>query len=267
MKVRRLRAQQLTQGDRMLALRATVRVRIGPSGRPRDSATLLIDPHTIANVTEFAGSLHVRSMDLHFEDYVLRDARIALTRPRALPPVSQFTSLRFKERSQDIVGNMGESIAGIVAIDYLHLQPADVAHLKVIAGVQTPDYVMRLGGELPESIAAVVREAPPDMPEWWPVESKASHNRHQTVKAFRQLLSYWEAIKNEYPQGVGYGLVVDLKYAPRRGGASILMTVFIPRDRNRLVTYLRRIRSKKKRSELLREAYRNTHIKECLYGS
>lgn len=251
----------------MCVLQARVHIKLGLNGIAHHVGDISIDSQTVANVTDFAGSMHILSMDQHFEDYVLNDVEIFT--PFIVEPFPNFPlePLVIKERSKDVIGNIGESIAGIVATEFLHLRPADVAHLQAIPGVKTPDYILHFGGTLPDPIATVINESPPTMPHWWPTESKASRNRRHTATAFRQLVSCWNQTRTTYPNGVGFGLIVDLKYALSMNNPSILITVLMPQEQHALVEYLQRERSEEERAALINNSYRDDNITGCLYGS
>lgn len=202
-----------------------------------------LDAPDVGAVASFAGSCHIHVMGMHFTDYVLSPSNI----PK-LPPIQGFPSshpfdwLKIKVLGKDVLGNIGESVAAIVAQKIFNLQTGDIAHLQV-KGLKTPDYMMRFCDVLLKKAQQYDPNCPTlnvPSPEWWPVESKAAdgvgrRNRRIKAEAFPQLASYWK----EVPSSAGFGLICGFQHkTSRRQSPSILASLFLPKNQGNIQTRL-----------------------------
>ena len=195
--------------------------------------TVPLDAADVGMLSSFAGACHIHVMDDHFADYVLSPANIpAFAAIPGFPSAGPFTWLDVKQRGKDVLGNIGEAVAAIVAQEAFQLATSDIAHLKVKHQVKTPDYIMRfddaIAARIPKHYPALEPGVKP--PEWWPVESKSadcnSDRRTAIKRAFRQLASYWR----EEPSAAGFGLAVGYQYmTTSRQRQNILVSLFLPK--------------------------------------
>jgi hypothetical protein len=176
----------------------------------------------------FAGSYHVIEMGRQYSDYV-RYAHHFPNFPAipGFPTTHQVDQLDVKTRAADITGNIGETLAGIVAHRTLGFDAGRIAHLKVDG--RTPDYLLhRTPG-----FSRILRRYIPalkgrGLPRWWAMESKARSKGFSSTEikeALRQLVAYWYQIQPIYPQGVGYGIIIISDFSFRR---RICIYAFIP---------------------------------------
>ena len=205
------------------------------------SDNLRIRSSRIDTASGYAGSCHVLEMGQHYSEYVRYKGQFPVF-PHVLgfPPRPYLEPLDTKSRASNITGNIGEIIAGIVAQRTLRFSSRGIAHLKAKSNTQTPDYLLKrtvgfasLLSEIEPSLSAG------DLPNWWPMESKARGNGGLIAgvkEALRQLAAYWYHIRNSEPQDVGYGIVVGADFRrPRR----VCIHVFIPSRQLSLLTHLR----------------------------
>jgi len=240
-----------------------VKVQLGINGTEKDGGFLPLDHQTIGNSSSWAGSYHILFMGRHYDDYIYRPTP-ELQSVLNFPKLGCFGRLTSKSKSQQVVGNIGECIAALLARDRLNADIADIALLTTTAKRMRPDYLMNLEGSEIRSLFAGV---PLDSRQlsylarkrWWPVESKAT-KRNDSIdsrkKALKQLISFWLKEKGELPEPVGYGLIVtffyedsDVEHEPEK----ILVSLILPSDYSGLLEHFQnskfKIRDKRTKEE------------------
>jgi hypothetical protein len=198
--------------------------------------TVPLDAPDIEAVASFAGSCHIHVMGAHFADYILLPNRIPAFPPiPGFPTAHRFDWLKAKLLGKDVLGNIGESVAAIVAQVVFDLQARDIAHLQV-KGLKTPDYAMRFNNTILQHAQPHCPNPGVLPPEWWPVESKAAdgggeRNRRIREEAFPQLASYWK----EVPSSAGFGLICGFQHkTTTRQSPNILASLFLPKNQGNL---------------------------------
>jgi hypothetical protein len=176
----------------------------------------------------YAGSYHVLELGLHFNAYTTPGSAPPYISAAWFPNWSPASQLLERNRAADITGNIGEVIAGCIAHRVCGVQSSAIAHLR---GPQkrTPDYLLAGNPDLNAYMSGISGIPATRLPVYWPMESKArlkSTSRSVSEEALRQLVSYWIGIKDDYPEGVGYGMIVSTELEPAR----ITMSLLLPRN-------------------------------------
>jgi len=188
---------------------------------------------------------HVLEMGKHFEDYARYDWEgPSFTTIAGFPTGPTMQQLKTKARSPGVTGNIGESVAGIVAVQILNCDSKDIAHLVVKSKQKTPDFLIRDSAGVRSLLTSVMpglsdKRTPP----WWPLESKIrSIGLDNTVvkEGLWQLASVWYRMKNSAPLDVGYGVVVCVGLQDPR---EIRIHFFLPEDSPKQQTLLNRLNS------------------------
>lgn len=248
-----------------------VKIQLGISGDEQDSGFLPIDEDTIGNSSSWAGSYHILSMGRHYDDYIYRPTP-EMQKVLDFPKLGCFGRLTSKTKSQQVVGNIGECVAALLARDRLNADISDIALLTTTAKRMRPDYLMNLGGlEIRTLFSKVPLDTRQlnylDRKRWWPVESKATKrndSKDSRVKALKQLISFWLKEKDKLPAPAGYGLIVtffyddsDLEHHPEK----ILVSLILPSDPSGLLKQFENpnFRSKDKRIK------ENTYLATFMY--
>lgn len=232
-----------------------IKIHVGFNSTAIDAGTISISPADVEFVGTFAGSRHIHEMGRHFHDYVESTAPLGSLLLSAFGNQQFFTPLRTKERAPDVTGNIGESVAGIVAQRSFGLSDDQICHLQIRHGMSTPDYALQFQGLYPPLLTTYL---PPlcvavTPPQWIPTESKAvakSADLNTRVNdAFRQLVSYWEQVKHSRADidAVGFGLIVCMKYLDEPNGddRAIRIHVFIPKSRSVFLKHIQSSRRKR----------------------
>lgn len=225
----------------------------------------------VDNVGSFAGSTHVLKMGQHYTDYVSDGVAFpSVTTLAKMPPRCSIEQLETKGRAADVTGNIGESIAGMVAQRTFKLPSSQIAHLKVRNSSKTPDFLLYdvsfLNGLL-KSIIPVGKRG--TLPLWWPLESKArSGDVSLTVarEALKQLASYWDNISLGSPQAVGYGVIVASAFNTTDGATNpkrVCIHILLPDDAALLTKLLNDLKNKPKEQKETLDAllYQNAFLK------
>ena len=229
-----------------------------------DRLTVRLDAPDIDAVASYAGSCHIHVMGMHFIDYVLSGEMPGMPTISGYPSTQTIQPLKTKVPGNDVLGNIGESAAAIVAQEVFDLTTGDIAHLKV-SRVKTPDYAMRFRDtalirarkhypKCPQPAAA--------SPEWWPVESKAMAGESRLASrfkgaAFSQLASYWKQV----PNAAGFGMIFGFQHKSRSACPQIIVSLFLPKDQGRIQQILYPMTSK-----MIRKAHKNATLLGEIYG-
>jgi hypothetical protein len=249
-----------------------LKLHVGLNGPEISAGSSIISKAEVHNITAYAGSRHIRVMGRHFLDYAAANLPID---PLPISPFDSqsraFDQLKVKERSPDVTGNIGECVAAIIADQKFQLTQDHICHLQIRQGMSTPDYVLRIGRQYPQilidKIPAVQLAVNP--PIWIPAESKAiAKSTDLTTRknsAFRQLVSYWEQIKDSSAdrESIGFGLIFCMKYLVERYETrTIRIFLFSPKNPDSLYTYLKTT----DRDTLLNNPHKNTSLNGYLHG-
>jgi len=250
-----------------------VKVQLGIYGKEIDSGILPLGEGTVGNSSSWAGSYHILSMGRHYCDYIYRPEP-ELQSVIEFPKFDCFSRLTSKTKSQQVVGNIGECIAGIFARKRLRANISDIALLTTNAKRMRPDYLMNLNGpeirglfsQMPLSENHVSYLADK---RWWPVESKATKkigSIDSREKGLSQLISFWAKEKESLQETVGCGLIVTFFYedsVQAHQEYEIWVTLILPSNKPNLITQLSdpRFNSKKKenRVRIIKETFRYFH--------
>lgn len=220
--------------------------RLGLNGPESGIASIRLEPEVVGTEADLLGAYHILEMGRHFDDYVVTDFLPSLPPILNFPVAHPYLGLSGKIRSSGVTGNVGEAVTALFARRVLQLGIGDVAHIRptqAFSRRKAPDYLLRVGDVLPgplDAIWPVNLQFPHRAPEWWPAEAKARTTPTSTASgitdALKQLAGYWHTIHRTRPREVGFGMVVSLTYqVPRK----ILVSLFVPRRRSRLLNRLR----------------------------
>jgi hypothetical protein len=206
----------------------------GFTGGEARIGTIRLKPSDVEAASDTFASTYILKMGLHYDRYVVSGA---LPNFQAVPAVYTAAMLAArstsKGRATSVTGNIGESIAALVARRKLNAKLVkDVLPVIASTKAKTPDFTMRLRPMFPGSFQAAVGANHAIGFGRWPVESKAVETdgrvRSALRKALIQLGTYWYERYPFEPSVCGYGIVVCLIYrsAPRR----IRVHVLTPRN-------------------------------------
>ena len=202
-----------------------LRVQLGIRGTSHLLNPIYLDVASVGVASSWAGSYHILSMGRHYDDYVISDRIIRLPRITGFPAAHPYERLTGKIRAAGVTGNIGEVIAAIFARRYMMAGIGDIAPIRQrrpFRRRKAPDYLMRLGGLMPGPFNQVLPDDQSfNLPDWWPVESKARNTDARSNSgrrdALNQLMTYWALLANSQPQTVGYCLIITFTYqSPRR---------------------------------------------------
>lgn len=188
---------------------------------------------------DFAGSYHVLEMGQQYAAYVRYCDQPPLFHfPIAIPSWSPAQRLIRRTRAADVTGNIGEIVAGLVAVRTFGARASEIAHLEARHQERTPDYLLVDSGGVQGFVSSLVGVDPTSLPLDWPLESKAwSHggmDRDAIRDALRQLAAFWLDTRHGFPEGVGHGLIVGLALGRPR---TVNVFVLVPRDRAALLAW------------------------------
>lgn len=178
-----------------------------------------VKPGEVGTACGLFGSTFILKMNLHFDRYVVSNS---IPNYQAVPAIYNAAAIAAtitgKGRAQSVSGNIGESIAGLVARRKLGARMLnDVLPVRVPPKKKAPDFVMKLRPMFPTSFETATTLVNPAIGFGrWPVESKAVSTNGQAGQALRkallQLGTYWYE-RYPYEPGVcGYGVVVCFIY-------------------------------------------------------
>ncbi len=215
-------------------------VQLGFHGRRRSKGAVRLSAASVGGASAWAGSYHVLFMGRHYDDYVVTRRVIQFPPIPGLPPIHGYRRLTGKIRAASVTGNIGESVAAIVARRKLKLAITEIVPMQPDPRLRSPDYLMLVGPHMPALFRRVIPVGRSfQWPNWWPVESKARTTEEgaRTARrdALRQLAAYWSALTARGANTVGFGIVVTLVFHPPR---EVLASLIIPRRQQRLRTLL-----------------------------
>lgn len=221
------------------AVEFKIQLQIGITGEQVELEPTRISGLSIGAISSWAGSCHILSMGEHFHDYITRDFLPLLPNASSSGVTHLCSPLTSKLRSGSVTGNIGEGCAALLARRRLGLFPSDILHIKpkmCFSTYKCPDYVMRIGRSFPAPFSKVVEGIEcANVPEWWPVESKARNSKASKKRshndAFEQIKSYWWMISNVAPSALGFGLITTLTYGETR---TIHLSILLPKDQAKL---------------------------------
>jgi hypothetical protein len=203
----------------------------GMNGNEDPIGTMRAKPSEVGTACGLFGSTFILKMDLHFDRYVVSNS---IPNFQAVPAIYTSAAIAAtitrKGRAQSVSGNIGESIAGLVARRKLGARLLnDVLPVLVPAKKKAPDFVMKLRPMFPASFETATTMVNPAIGfARWPVESKAVSTNGQAGaalrKALRQLGTYWYERYPHEPSVCGYGIAVCFIY---RGNPSRVIKVHV----------------------------------------
>jgi hypothetical protein len=217
-----------------------VRIQLGLGGLLRTLPAIWLDSASVGGAAAWSGSYHVLRMAEHYDDYVITGRILALPVIAGIPPAHPYQRLTAKIRAAGVTGNIGECTAALFARRYLGVKIGDIAHTRPrrpFRRRRAPDYLMRIGANMPGVFQAIVPNnfALP-FPMWWPVESKARNTEASTRNArrdaLRQLVAYWTLLRNTQPSVVGFGMIITFTYQPPR---ELRASLFLPANQPALI--------------------------------
>jgi hypothetical protein len=250
-----------------------VKVQLGIYGDGHSSGTLDLNEQTIGNSSSWAGSYHILSMGRHYHDYIYHPES-ELPTDQVFPKLDTFGQLTSKIKSQQVVGNIGECIAALLARNRLSANVSDIVLLTMNAKRMRPDYLMNLEGS---QIRGLFYQLPLEEKQlsyftdkrWWPVESKATKkigSINSREKGLSQLISFWAKEKESLQDSAGCALIVTFFYEDSvraHQEYEIWVSLILPWNRSDLITQLSdsKFNSKKKedRARIIGETFRYFH--------
>jgi hypothetical protein len=156
-------------------------------------------------------------MGRHYEQYVISGYLPTYTAVRDIYstsiPAANATS---KTRAPAVTGNIGESIAALVARRKFKSRLTDIQPLVVANRKKTPDFRIRFRPMFPQVFRTATGFTTTVNFNYWPVESKAAASLgagdNAVEKALLQLGTYWRERASVEPAVVGFGIVVCFVY-------------------------------------------------------
>lgn len=232
----------------------------GMNGPEVPIGTMLVKPSEVGAASSLYGSTYILRMGLHFDRYVVSHSIPGF---QAVPAI--YTSaaiaarLTGKGRAQSVSGNIGESIAGLVARRKLGARMQDdVWPVLVPNKKKAPDFVIKLRPMFPAAFETATTMVGPAINfSRWPVESKAVSTNGQATearkKALRQLGTYWYERFPFEPDVCGYGIVVCFIYrgTPAAPTRVIKVHVFTPTNQAALRTAIQAHRNNNTKPQYL----------------
>jgi hypothetical protein len=205
--------------------------------------TLSVSSIDIETAGEYAGSSHILEMGRHYEEYVRSHWGAPDFLPiTGFPPGLPLRPLEMKARSAGVSGNIGETLAGIVASRVLGCPASEIAHLVVRSKQKTPDFLIHSSSGFQSFLEPIMPSSSTlTMPPWWLMESKtrsATINNDAVREGLRQLASVWYEMRVDEPEVVGFGVVVGSGLQKTR---RIRIHFFLPQSdshQQALISYL-----------------------------
>lgn len=160
----------------------------GMNRKEHHIGTMRVNPNEVETACGLFGSTYILKMGLHFDRYVVSNS---IPNFQAVPAIYTSAAIAAtitrKGRAQSVSGNIGESIAGLVARRKLGARMLnDVLPVLVPAKKQAPDFVMKLRPMFPASFETATTMVNPAIGfARWPVESKAVSSNGQAGAASR----------------------------------------------------------------------------------
>jgi hypothetical protein len=196
---------------------------------------IIILSNEIETTGNYAGSSHVLEMGRHYEDYARYDWEVPpFLKVSGFPTSASMLQLEMKARCPGVTGNIGETLAGIVAFQTLKCDSADIAHLVVQSKQKTPDFLVRMSPDLqPLLIKLSPSLSTLSLPSWWPLESKIRSGAMTPGvinQGLQQLAALWYRMKEDQPDGVGFGIVVGVGLKKPR---QIRIHFFLPENKTK----------------------------------
>lgn len=208
----------------------------GMNGNEEPIGTIRVRPSEVGTACGLFGSTFILKMGLHFDRYVVSNS---IPNFQSVPAIYTSAAIAAtitgKGRAQSVSGNIGESIAGLVARRKLGARMLnDVLPVRVPPKKKAPDFVMKLRPMFPASFEIATTMVNPTIGFGrWPVESKAvstnGQERQALGKALLQLGTYWYERHPYEPSVCGYGIVVCFIYRGKPNRV-IKVHVFTPKD-------------------------------------
>ncbi|WP_237229075.1 hypothetical protein [Rubinisphaera sp. JC750] len=217
-------------------------VRSGLSGGETPIGSVRLLPHEIGIASAMFSSTYILHMGMHYERYVVSGYlpqfnAVQSIYSTAIPAANATT----KTRAQSVTGNIGESIAALVARRKLNARRlADIQPLSVSSKKKTPDFRMKFRPMFPWSFQNATGINPPITFDFWPVESKAAQSDsvalNSVKSALLQLGTYWYERSYHEPDVVGFGIVVSFIYRGTKNDPKrcIRVHVFCPSNQTAL---------------------------------
>lgn len=216
----------------------SVRVRSGLTGGDVPIGQILLRPSEVGTASELYSSTYILRMGLHYDRYVVSGYLPDFEAIRSLySTANPAASTTKKVRAPSVTGNIGESIASLVARRKLGSRRiGDIEPVIASSAAKAPDYLMRFRPMFPNSFQLATGIVNPQLGFGrWPVESKAVATAGQATasvrKALQQLGTYWYMRDQAEPGVVGFGIAVCLIYGGEAGGDRLVRVhVFTPAD-------------------------------------
>lgn len=233
----------------------------GINGNEEPIGTMRVKPSEVGTACKLFGSTFILKMGLHFDRYVVSNS---IPNFQVVPAIYSSAAIAAtitgKGRAQSVSGNIGESIAGLVARRKLGARMLnDVLPVRLPAKKKAPDFVMKLRPMFPASFETATTMVNPVIGFGrWPVESKAVSTNGQAGQALRkallQLGTYWYERYPFEPEVCGYGIAVCFIY---RGNPNrvIKVHVFTPTNQLALQTAIQIHRNANTKAAYMADLY------------
>jgi hypothetical protein len=215
----------------------------GLTGGEVPAGKMRLRPQEVGTASDLFSSTYILRMDLHYERYLVSGYLPSFHAIRDLyTTFSPAASLTKKVRAPSVTGNIGESIASLIARRKLGSRRiGDIEPIIASSKAKAPDYLMHFRPMFPPSFQLATGVNPAIAFARWPVESKAvatSGKFGSSVrKALQQLGTYWYKRAANEPDVVGFGIVVCLIYRDdAAGGRLARVHVFTPANQTTLLT-------------------------------
>lgn len=225
-------------------------IQSGLNGSTHSVPPLVVTANEVGFAASQFGSQYILRMGLHFDRYVVSGYqplwKANKDTYRTANPAASATG---KSRATSVTGNIGESIAALVARRHFGSRLSDIEPIKA-GTIRAPDFRIAFRPMVPTSFQSVVNSKLNIGFSLWPVESKAAATdggaKRQFKTALLQLGAYWYMRSPWEPNVVGYGVIMCLIY---RGSKSqpqrqIRVHLITPNDQTKLQAEIQKFRTK-----------------------
>lgn len=193
------------------------------------SFTIDLDPSSLDQASAWCGSYDILQMGQHFDAYVITPRTCDLPSIPDFPVGRRYTMLPGKLPAPSVQGNIGESIAALMAVSVLGCMPGGIAHVKPGRGgasYKAPDLLLRVTPGMRELARGLTNLPGFEMPEWLPCEAKCRRCSADVARAMReaeeQLEEFWCQVTDDEK---GFGVACCFIHQPPQ---EIRVRLFLP---------------------------------------
>jgi hypothetical protein len=231
----------------------------GLTGNECPAGHIQLRPYEVGDASQKFASTYILRMGLHYDHYVLSGYLPAFQAVQQIYTTAVLAATTTtKIRATSVTGNIGESIATLVARRKLRsTRINDIQPILVDNSAKAPDYRMRFRPMFPQWFQTATQINPQIQFAYWPVESKAAATADLGLtyvkRALSQLGTFWYERFPHEPEVAGFGVAMCFIYrgttlAPQR---LIRIHVFTPSNQVSLRAAIKKYRKQDDRPSYL----------------